>query len=93
MIINENTKVLKDSIRDLFRLDNAKITSDPEKIKLVETVNNYERERRTTFKELEKEYINNKTVEEIIKEMKNSKTRGYDGMCNYMIKAINSELI
>ena len=93
VIINENTKVLKDSIRDLFRLDNAKITSDPEKIKLVETVNNYERERRTTFKELEKEYINNKTVEEIIKEMKNSKTRGYDGMCNYMIKAINSELI
>ena len=62
-------------------------------MKIVETVNKYEKQIRLTVSAQEKQYTNRETIKNIIKELKNNRTKGYDGMNNNMVKTINSELI
>jgi hypothetical protein len=92
-ISESNSEQLKKSIYNLFQLDNEKIMGDREKVEIVKAVENYEKEARENFNNKEKQYINRETIKNIISELKNSKTRGYDGMCNNMVKIINSEII
>jgi hypothetical protein len=59
----------------------------------VDTVNKYEKEIRPIVAAQEKQYVNRDVIKNKIKELKNNRTRGYDGMNNNMVKSINSELI
>ena len=92
--INEaNSNVLKNNIRELFKLNSEKIENDQEKTEIEENVKKYEMNAKQNVKKESKEYINSSTIKYIIKEMKTSNTRGIDGMNNNMVKYANSELI
>jgi hypothetical protein len=90
---DKDTKILKENITSLLTHKNEKIENDVEKMKIVETVNKYEKQIRLTVSAQEKQYTNRETIKNIIKELKNNRTKGYDGMNNNMVKTINSELI
>ena len=62
-------------------------------MKIVEAVNKYERQIRQPVSAQEKQYTNREAIKNIIKELKNNRTKGYDGMNNNMVKTINSDLI
>jgi hypothetical protein len=53
---------------------------DREKVNIVKQVDSYEKEMRENYNKNKKQYINRETIKKIILEIKNSKTRGYDGM-------------
>jgi hypothetical protein len=80
-------------MRDLFKLNTSKIDNDPSKIEIVERVKEYERDKRSKLNTVEREYISRDAIKRIIKELNTSNTRGFDGMCNNMIKYVNSDLI
>ena len=92
-IKEENVTILKNNIKDLFTQDEIDVNNDPDKGIIIDTVRNHEMQKKRELQNQEKEYVNNTEIKNIIKEMKNSSTRGYDGMCNNMIKSINSELV
>jgi len=92
-ISGENTKLLQESMKELFKLNIGKIENDPSKIEIVEIVKRYEREEKTKLKSSDRQYISIESIKKIINELKISNTRGFDGMCNNMIKMVNLELI
>ena len=79
---------LINEIKKLFTMDNDLLRNDEEKLNIVETVKNYETSCRHNIRAMEKVYVNDVTIMKIIKELKNSNTRGHDGMNNNMIKMI-----
>ena len=61
-------------------------------LQIIERVEKHEVHTRMIFTTVDKQYVSRISIKEIIKDMKNSNTRGYDGMNNNMIKGSNSEL-
>jgi hypothetical protein len=61
-------------------MNNESIANNTEKMKIVEEVKKYENECRNEYVKIEKGYINNEMMRRIMKVLKNSNTRGHDGI-------------
>ena len=84
----EKKEIIKE-IKGLFTMNNESIANDMEKMKIVDEVKKYENECRREYSKIEKDYLNNEMMRRIMKELKNSNTRGHDGMNNNMVKMIS----
>jgi hypothetical protein len=69
-------------------MNNEEINNDAEKMNIVEIVNSHELICKQNISSMDKTYVNNEIIRKIIKELKNSNTRGHDGMNNNMLKMI-----
>jgi len=79
---------LINELKKLFTMNNEEINNDAEKMNIVEIVNNHELICKQNISSMDKTYVNNEIIRKIIKELKNSNTRGHDGMNNNMLKMI-----
>ena len=69
-------------------MNNDEITNDAEKMNFVEIVNSNELRCKENISSIDKTFVNNEIIRKIIKELKNSNTRGHGGMNNNMLKMI-----
>ena len=92
-IDEENVEVLMESVTKLFKLENSVIDSDPLKSQIKTDVQTYEDIMRVAMDKKDKPYVNLKTIQDIIKELKTSNTKGWDGLSNNMIKNIEGNSI
>jgi hypothetical protein len=79
---------LINELKKLFTMNNEEINNDAEKMNIVEIVNSHELICKQNISSMDKTYVNNEIIRKIIKELKNSNTRGHDGMNNNMLKMI-----
>ena len=86
-------KLLIKNFTELFTQDEEMVNKDQIKKEIKNDVIEYENKTKNELNSTEKIYISHSSIKQCIKELKNSNSKGFDGLSNNMIKNVGSELI